>query len=183
MPATRREYDSYSRNLRLKTNAIGWCMLISNVALEIDICPHLSFQLPIYYSGMNFFSNRTKFRTFALQPELRLWPGKSAKWFVGAHGGMAYYNFALDGDWRIQDAGGNHPLWGGGIVSGYSTKLSKHLELEFSLGAGIYDAKYDRFYNERNGPYEGTYHKTFIGIDHAAVTLSYRFGIGRRRER
>ena len=62
-------------------------------------------------------------------------------------------------------------------------RRNPYWELEFSLGGGVYDVWYDKFYNEKNGPLEGSYHTTFIGIDHAAVTLSYSFGLGRRRGR
>ena len=63
--------QEWTRKLYIKTNAIGWAMFISNVAVEIDITPHLSFQLPIYYSAVDYFSRELKFRTFAVQPELR----------------------------------------------------------------------------------------------------------------
>ena len=55
--------------------------------------------------------------------------------------------------------------------------------MEFSLGAGIYDAKYDKFYNEPNGPYvEQGIHKTFIGVDNAAVSLTYSFDFRKKEE-
>lgn len=183
MPAP---HQDWTRKLRVKTNAVGWVMSMSNAAVEIDITRHISFQLPIYYSAVNYFSRELKFRTFALQPEFRWWFTKPEGLFVGAHFGMAYFNFATKGDWRYQTGYGDRPLWGGGIAAGYRMPIFKrnpHWELEFSLGGGVYDVWYDKFYNEKNGPLEGSYHTTFIGIDHAAVTLSYSFGLGRRRGR
>lgn len=174
------------RKLRIKTNAIGWAMFMTNVAVEIDITRHLSFQLPIYYSAVNYFSRELKFRTFAVQPEFRWWFTKPDGLFLGAHFGTAYFNYATKGDWRIQTGYGDRPLWGGGIAAGYRMPLTRRnprWEMEFSLGGGVYDVYYDRFYNEKNGPKEGSYHTTFIGIDHAAVTFSYSFDLKRRRGR
>ncbi len=176
----------WTRKLRIKTNAIGWAMFMTNVAVEIDITRHLSFQLPICYSAVNYFSRELKFRTFAVQPEFRWWFTKPDGLFLGAHFGTAYFNYATKGDWRIQTGYGDRPLWGGGIAAGYRMPLTRRnprWEMEFSLGGGVYDVYYDRFYNEKNGPKEGSYHTTFIGIDHAAVTFSYSFDLKRRRGR
>ena len=147
--------QEWTRKLYIKTNAIGWAMFISNVAVEIDIAPHLSFQLPICYSAVDYFSRELKFRTFAVQPELRWWFSKPDGLFVGAHFGTAYFNYATKGDWRIQTYDGDRPLWGGGLAAGYRMSLSKRhprWNVEFSIGAGVYDVYYDKFYNEKNGP-------------------------------
>ena len=178
--------DDWTRKLRIKTNAVGWAMFMSNVAVEVDLTRNLSFSLPIYYSALDYFSRALKFRTFAVQPELRWWLSKPDGLYLGAHFGTAYFNYATKGDWRIQTGYGDRPLWGGGISAGYRMPLVRRnprWEVEFTLGAGVYDVYYDRFYNEKNGPKEGTYHTTFIGIDNAAVTFSYSFDLKRRRGR
>ncbi len=180
------EEPEWTRRLYIKTNAIGWAMFISNVAVEIDLTRNLSFQLPIYYSAVNYFHRDLKFRTFAVQPELRWWFNKPEGLFVGAHFGTAYFNFATKGDWRIQTQDGDRPLWGGGLAAGYRMPLSKRhprWNIEFSLGAGVYDVYYDKFYNETNGPKADNGHTTFIGIDHAAVSFSYSFDLKKRRAR
>lgn len=178
--------SEWTRKLRIKTNSIGWAMSMTNVAVEVDLARHVSFQLPIYYSAVDYFSRELKFRTFAVQPEFRWWFDKPQGLFLGAHFGTAWFNFATHGDWRIQTGYGDRLLWGGGLATGYRMPLSKRhprWEVEFSLGAGVYDVWYDRFYNEKNGPKEGTYHTTFVGIDHAAVSFSYSFDLKRRRGR
>lgn len=180
------EEPEWTRKLYIKTNSIGWAMFISNVAVEIDITRNLSFQLPIYYSAVNYFHRDLKFRTFAVQPELRWWFNKPEGLFVGAHFGTAYFNYATKGDWRIQTYDGDRPLWGGGLAAGYRMPLSKRhprWNIEFSLGAGVYDVYYDKFYNETNGPKATNGHTTFVGIDHAAVSFSYSFDLKKRRAR
>lgn len=81
-------------------------MAISNVAVEIDLSQKLSLNIPVYYSAWNYFSGTTKFRMLAAQPELRYWPTRDRRLFAGVHFGVASYNLALGGKWRIQDHDG-----------------------------------------------------------------------------
>lgn len=185
--------DTYNarptRHLYLKTNAIGWGMGVSNFAVEIDMGKRWSAQLPIYYSAVNYFTSTIKFRTFCIQPELRYWfsGNMNDKFFLGAHFGMAYYNFALDGKYRIQDKNGDKPALGGGLSVGYRMPIGKseRWKLEFSLGAGVYSLKYDKFYNTDstpNGELAHTIKKTWFGLDHAAVSFSYMFNLKRKNK-
>jgi hypothetical protein len=99
-----KEDEPTVRHIYVKTNVLGWGLLISNLGIEVDMGNHLSFSLPIYYSGWDYFTQTIKFRTLAVQPELRYWPtGNNDGLFIGAHFGMAYYNIAVDGPWRYQD--------------------------------------------------------------------------------
>lgn len=172
------------RHWYLKTNAIGWAMFVSNLAVEVDFGKNWSFTLPIYYSGMNYFKRTLKFRTFTVQPEIRYWFSGGDGFFIGAHAGMGYFNYALNGDYRIQDRDADTPAWGGGVSGGYRMPLgkSKRWKMEFTLGAGVYSAKYDKFKNERNGALVSTHKTTFFGIDNAAVTFVYTFDRKNRRK-
>lgn len=173
------------KRLALKTNAAGWAMGQINAAVEVDLIPHLSLSLPVYYSGgYNYFKETIKFRGIVVQPELRYYPWlkdyTNKGFYVGAHLGIGWYNFALNGDYRIQDHKGNRPAWGGGIGVGYAMNFKKHPRwgMEFTLGAGVYDVKYDMFHNVENGAYykEGV-HKTWVGVDNAAITFTYDFDL------
>lgn len=160
----------------LKTNGIGWAMLVSNIAIEWDLGSRWSLAVPIYYSGLNYMTSNLKFRTFNVQPELRYWLGNSlcpnSGWYVGAHFGLGYFNYALNGDWRIQDYDGKHPALGGGLALGYRLKLHRRWMIEFGLGAGVYHARYDKFENHYGGQrYEIDKRKTWFGIDQAAVSV------------
>lgn len=174
--------------ITLKTNTLGWTLIGANVAVEYDVIPHLSVALPFYYSGgLDYFKETLKFRGIVLQPEVRYYPwlqdGDNGGFYVGAHLGLGWYNFALDGDYRIQDHKGRRPAWGGGLGVGYSLQFKKNPRwgMEFALGAGVYDAKYDMFYNEANGPYfKQGIRKTWFGIDNAAVSFTYRFDLKKK---
>jgi hypothetical protein len=169
----------------LKTNFLGWGLGITNLAAEIDLTRHLSLAIPVYYSGgYDYFSPYMKFRCLILQPELRYYPWVrddiNTGFFIGAHAGAGFYNYALNGDYRIQDARGQRPAYGGGLSLGYKVDFRKNPSwgMEFVVGGGVYDAEYDLFYNEINGPYyKRGIHKLWYGVDNAAISLCYRFGM------
>lgn len=165
------------RYLYVKTNVTGLALLQANIGVEFDMGRYLSFYLPISYSALDYFSPTTKFRQFALQPELRVWPLKNQdKLFIGAHLGFAYYNYAFNGDYRYQDRDGKHPTLGGGLSLGYRLPISRNKDwkLEFALGVGVYPLDYDLFVNEVNGPLFDSRKKTYIGLDNVLIGISYR---------
>lgn len=176
----------WNPKLHLKTNVIGWGMGMMNLAVELDFSQHWSFQLPVYYSAWNYFETTVKFRTFAVQPELRFWSSEDHQGlFAGAHMGMAYYNVAWGGEYRYQDHDRKTPAVGGGLSVGYRKSLGKgnRWNVECLLGVGVYSLHYDKFYNTSNvkeGLMVETVKKTFVGIDQASVSFSYSFDLSKK---
>lgn len=162
----------------VKTNAAAWAFAIANLTVEIDVAKHWSVAMPVYYSAWDYFSYKVKFRTFAIQPETRYWfSEKNDGLFAGAHLGLAYYNFATGGDYRTQDHSRKTPALGGGLNIGYRLPLGKNSrwKMEFSVGAGVYSLKYDKFINEHNGLLAYTDKKTYVGIDQLNISIAYTF--------
>ena len=184
-PAGLLDKDEWARQLRVGTNAVGLGLLLGNLSAEVDMTRNLSFHLPVYYSALNYFTSTIKFRALGFQPELRWNFTRPAGLFVGAHFGLAYFNLATDGNWRIQTHNGNEPLIGGGVSLGYRLPLSKdkRWNLDFVLGAGAYRFHYDKFYNEPNGALAGSVSKTYWGLDNAALNFSYSFDLRRGRKK
>lgn len=176
-------YETWLPRIYLKTSLIGWAALSANLAAEFDLAPHWSFTLPVYYSAIDYFKSTIKFRNFTVQPEFRYWPnakGDNHGFFVGAHFGLMYYNFAIDGPYRYQDHDGKTPALGGGLAIGYRKPISKNKRwhIEFTAGAGAYKLDYDVFENTPNykdGPLVRRKKKTYFGLDQAAITISYNF--------
>lgn len=169
--------DQWTRHVHFKSNAIGWGMLIANIAVEVDVAKHWSVTIPYYYSALNYLTSTRKFRTSCLQPEVRYWLSEENEgWFGGVHLGLAWFNYAKGGAWRYQDHNGNSPLFGGGISGGYRMPISKSQKwwMEFSLGTGVYRLHYDIFHNEPNGRKVDTVKRAFFGIDNVAVSVAYR---------
>ena len=169
-----------TRYMYVKTNLVGLGLLMGNLGVEFDLGRYLSLNIPVYYSALDYFTPTVKFRTFATQPELRVWPMTNEDGlFIGAHAGFAYYNFAFGGDWRYQDHDGTSPTLGGGLSLGYRLPISKNKnwKLEFSVGAGVYPLYYDVFHNLPNikeGQLYDTRNKTYIGLDNINIGISYR---------
>ena len=179
----------WNRQLTLKTNMLGWALAGENIAIEVDLCPHLALAVPFYYSGgLDYFKETLKFRGIVIQPEVRWYPWLSKEkkndgFFVGAHFGLGWYNYALDGDWRIQDHAGNTPSYGGGLALGYSVQFKKNPRwgMEFGVGGGIYKSTYDLFFNEANGPYyDQAIEKIWYGVDNASLSFTYKFDLKRK---
>lgn len=173
------------RKLRIKTNAAAWALAISNLAFEIDLMPHFSLALPLYYSAWEYGSHRVKFRTCAFQPEVRFWKNADNNgFFAGAHFGVAQYNFALGGRYRFQDHDGKTPALGAGVSLGYRHRLgrSERWQLEWSIGAGVYRLHYDAFDNSSVEHGQKVYEKkkTFGGIDNVGISFIYTIPLGRK---
>ncbi len=175
----------HNYGLSVKTNAVGIGLAITNLAVEFDFAKHWSIAVPVYYSAHNYFKPTVKFRTLATQPEVRYWlKENNMGFFAGAHFGVASYNIAVDGIIRYQDHAGVEPALGGGISIGYRVPFSKkhpNWHIEFTIGAGAYSLLYDTFYNVPNGRLIDTYKKTYWGIDNAAINISYRFDLNKRK--
>lgn len=172
------EGDEWTRHLYLKSNAIGWAMFISNIAIEVDLSERWSLSIPVYYSALNYMRRTRKFRTLACQPEIRYWI--TDRWYAGAHFGVASYNFAVSsGEWRYQDHNAHTPALGGGISFGWHKPLTANgcWLIELTAGLGAYRLHYDRFHNEANGRLASTDKRAFFGLDNAAVSIVYRFNL------
>lgn len=167
------------RRFYIKTNALALGMLVPNVCAEVEIPgTRLSVNIPVYYTGLDWFHHTSKFRILGALPELRY--NFHNGLYLGVHAALAWYNFAFGGDWRYQDAGGDSPAWGGGLSVGYKLapfKSVPQLGLEFNAGAGVYSLRYDKFYNEINGPLaQGGIRVVKLIPDTFGISLYYRFG-------
>ena len=148
--------QTFTQFIKVKTNLVGWGMGHANLAAEWAFAEHFSVALPFYYSGgFDYFKETWKFRGIVIQPEVRYYVKSNEGFYVGAHLGMGWYNYAVGKELRIQDHEGKRPAYGGGVAVGYTMPFKKHPRwgMEFAIGAGVYDAKYDAFYNEPNGAY------------------------------
>ena len=168
------------KRLYIKTNALRWILAQTNIGIEFDVAPHWSADIKAAYSAWNYFSQTLKFRTSDIKPNVRYWFGcNNSGWYVEAHFGLTWYNYAFKGQYRFQDYGRRSPAIGGGIGAGYRMPLdnSQKWNIEFGVSAGAYKLHYDKFLNETNGRKVGEKRRTFIGPDDAWVTISYRFDL------
>lgn len=167
---------AFSSRMHLKSDLVGWGLAMANIAAEFDLCPHWSISVPYYYSRTDYFARDLKFRLLGFRPELRYWTSdRNDGFFAGAHLGAAWYNFAFKGEYRYQDHNSTTPAWGGGIGAGYRHPLSRRWSVEFALGAGVYHAYYDRFFNMPDGKFIDSVRKAWFGLDQISISVGYAF--------
>ena len=171
--------------MTFKVIAVAAAVAVTNATFELE-WRRWSVQLPLYYSNLDYFSHRVKFRTGAIQPGVRYWfaPDRvvgHTGFFAGAHFGIAWYNMSFGGTDRIQDRDGRTPALGGGLEGGWRRTLGRsgHWKLELSLGVGVYSARYDLIDNT-TGVLKHTSSKVFVGVDHVGVTFGYSLDLKKK---
>ncbi len=175
------------RHLLIKSNAVGWSLLVANIGAEYELSPSWSITLPVYYGACNYFTRTVKFRTLAFRPEARYWfkeaqSGEMQKgWLVGPHIGIAWYNMAIGGSVRYQDHKGHTPAFGAGITAGWRTTFGEDSRwgFEVSIGMGVYRLYYDKWVNVANGSKLGEVRKVLPCIDNVGITFFYSFSATR----
>ena len=166
----------------LKTNAVAWGFLISNMAYEREVARNLSLSVPVYFSALNYFRRDVKFRGFGIVPELRYYPDIAPQWhaypYFAFHLNFLYYNYATGGEYRYQDHDRRHPLLGFGVNWGARIPFRKdgrdtRWGVEIQIGLGVGFMKTDKFVNKVNGQRVDIYNETYFGFDNLALSLYY----------
>lgn len=186
LPVALPEPAESRRVILLKSNLLAVAAaLVANLGFEVELAPHWSLDVPVYYSPYDLFKETRKVRVLATQPEVRYWfSGVSRRHFIGLHTHVAGFNIALNDRGRYQDP--NHALWGMGLSYGYALPFGKddRWGAEFNVGFGFADYKYDEYENIGIRPGQRVYSsgsKCYWGVTRAAVTLSYKWYVGKKR--
>lgn len=159
----------------VKTNALHLALLTANAGVEIQVADRWSIDVPFWYSPYNL-SSRTKWRILATQPEARLWMRKAGEGhFVGVHAHIIGFNVALKSTDRYQDP--NHAALGLGIGYGYAKTFGKdnRWAVDFNIGAGFVNYKFDAYDNVPNGHFLRSGSGTYWGITRLGISISYRW--------
>lgn len=167
---------SFRHKASIKTNLVNWGLGQVNFAIDFDLGRHWSFSLPFAYSGWNYGQYKLKFRICDIKPEIRYWPSRNnTGFFVGVHGGVSWFNFAFNGDYRYTNT--EQPAYGGGLSLGCRFPISRnrHWNMEFGVSGGVYNADYRKYDNTPGGDYIGDQKKTYCGIDGASISFLYSF--------
>ena len=95
------------------------------------------------------------------------------------HGTLGGYNIAINDHGRYQDP--DSPAWGFGLGYGYALNfgLDKRWGLEFNLGVGFVNYKYDVYYNRENGQKFDSGQGWWWGPTRAGITLTYKWWLPR----
>lgn len=121
-----------AQRVALKSNLIDWATLSPNLALEMRLNGRLTLDISATTHPFSFTIADIKATHARLQPELRYWFNRPmARHFVGLSFLGALYNVRFKEHWYEGD------MWGAGLSYGYAFVLSKHWNMEATLGVGM----------------------------------------------
>ena len=169
-----------AQQIAIKTNLLYDAVITPNIGVEIGTTQKQTVQ--IYY-GVNpwKFGEHKQLRHWMAQGEYRWWfCHRFNGWFAGAHALGGQFNMSGVklplGVWpALKDHRYEGWLAGGGATIGYQWILSKHWNIETSLGVGYAYIKYKKYECKDCGELlKNTYHN-YIGPTKVAVSLLYLF--------
>lgn len=164
----------------IKTNIPYWGTATPNIGAEVRLARKWSLELE---AGVNPFDGKKddgsygkQLKHLRLHPEARYWFCEAFhKHFVGLHVPYLLYNVS---DIKILGTENErHQGWGigAGLSYGYSWLLSKHWNLEATVGAGYLYLESEKYPCGNCGSKKETVKKHYFGPTQAAVNLIYQF--------
>ena len=165
----------------IKTNIPYWGVLGTfNAGVEFRLARHWSLDIE---TGLNPFSGKNddgsygkSLKHWRLYPELRYWFCETShQHFIGLH--IPYLLYNVSDIKLLGTEGERHQGWGAGagLSYGYSWLLSKHWNLEATLGVGYLYLETEKYPCTNCGTKSGTEKKHYFGPTQAAVNLIYQF--------
>lgn len=166
--------------LALKTNALYWATTTPNLGAELRLARHFTLECEV---GLNPFKHQhadgsygRSFRHLRVHPELRYWFCEAFyKHFVGLH--VPYVNYNISDIKLLSTDGKRKQGWGAGLglSYGYDWALSKHWNIEGTLGAGWLHLDHKVYPCANCGTVRAHERKNYFGLTQAAISLSYLF--------
>ena len=172
--------NGFSQNIGVKSNLLYWATTTPNVGLETSVGKKHTAQV---FVGFNPWKqsggDQSSLRHWLVMPEYRYWFCQNFNgWFLGAHAMGGQFNaggvklpFGMFKDLRDHRYEGWYV--GGGVTAGYQWPLSKHWNLETSIGIGYDYIQYDKFECGNCGEKLKSSHDNYVGPTKAALSLIY----------
>lgn len=135
------------QTMSLKTNLLFDILTGINFETEFAIKNHWSIALELVSPWWKIEKEHKYFQILNITIEGKYWFGKNREnrkllgWFIGAHLGIGMFDIMSD---PLKGKQGEFIL--SGLSIGYAHKISPHLALEYTLGAGAYLAKYRKYF-------------------------------------
>jgi hypothetical protein len=128
----------------LRTNMLYDALLLPNIGADIYLGKNFSIDGIWHYGWWKCDHNHDYWRYYGGDLAVRYWFGKAAhrKPLTGHHIGL--YGQMVTYDFEFGNRGYMGPRWsyGGGLEYGFSKPISRHFNIDFSLGVGYLGGKY-----------------------------------------
>lgn len=166
--------------LGIKTNLLYWATTTPNLGVEVATGKKHTAQV---FFGLNPWKqsggDHSSLRHWMVMPEYRYWFNQDFEgWFLGVHALGGQYNvggvkfpFGLLKGLRDHRYEGWYA--GGGVTTGKQWILSRHWNLETSIGLGYIHTKYDKFECGTCGEKLKSAHRNYVGPTKVALSLIY----------
>ena len=170
---TRATLNPVVHTVNIKSNLLPWLATIPNIGIEYTFSQKISANLDLWYCPWKI-TDKHSVKTVQILPEVRWWLKDYSKGsYFNIHLTCGWYNIRW-GDNRFQDA--DTPMLGAGIGYGYKLELNRKWAFEFTIGAGYFHTRCDKFYNLPNGALINTRNTSYFGIDRLGVNVVYNIG-------
>lgn len=171
----------------VKTNMLYDAAITPNIGVEFYLAPNFALNANWAYAWWHNDKSSFYWRAYGGDAELRYYiaPWRNRKdcinhAFEGHHIGL--YGLMATYDYEFGNNGQQAPKWsyGGGVAYGYSKKLTKRLNIDFTLGLGCLYGKYHKYEPStiKNDDYYwlSTQKRKYWGPTKAEVSLVWKIG-------
>lgn len=172
-------FNSSAQEVLVKSNLLYDATTSVNVGVEFGLKGSWTLDVSGNYNPWSFSDK--KWKHWFLQPEARYWlSDKFTGHFVGTHLLGGEYNVGGI-DFPMNILGDNfdkeyrYEGWfiGGGVVYGYSWKLSSRWNIEASVGVGYVGTDYDKYECVECGDWVSDGFEGYLGLTKASVSIVY----------
>ena len=171
-------------NVAIKTNLLyGASSYTPNLAIEVGLGKHTTIDVAMGYNWFNGDKNKNNNKKLAhwiVQPEVRYYLCERFNGhFFGVHAtysefNIGGYNLPMFFGKRSQNFRHQGEAIGAGISYGYQLMLSRKWNIEFNVGVGYMQLKYDKYDRVACGKLlEQNVVKNYFGLTKAGVTISF----------
>ena len=182
--------------IALKTNLLYDAVLVPNVGIEVNLGKRWTIGLDWLYTWFKNDSRHRYWQGYGGYLGVRRYLGRNKHWNnsprssspfpTGHHLGVYMTGMTYDVEWGGKGYQASKFGFGGGIEYGYSKRIGKRLDLDFSIGVGFQDGEYKEYEpaNDDTGHYIwlATKKRHWWGPTKAEVTLKWILGPAREKK-
>lgn len=144
-------------------------VFIPNLGVECLIKKKYTIALNVLWTHINWGDGSKTYRTFIFCPEIKYYLSKFNSFYIGTMFNIGQFNF------KLSDMGKQGDLIGAGITGGYVFKLNNYLALDFGLGLGYTNFKYESYnYINKMNIRQGKGTKHLWGPTKVAISLKIK---------
>lgn len=161
--------------LAVKTNLLYDAALIPNIGVEVPIGKRWSVAANWMYAWWKCDHRHNYWRTYGGDLEARYWWPEGMKGRLNGHH-VGIYGQMLTFDFETGHRGYLAPrwMWGGGVSYGYSTRIGRRFNLDFTLGVGYLGGRYKEYLPiDNHYVWQRTRNLNWFGPTKAEVSLVY----------